>query len=1188
METKALSSTNFRVENAENHLKEGDLTQAIDIYQKLTKLHPNNAFFYNKLGQLKARNGKWREAIASYRRSLELGAVNPFWIYRNLGDALREVQQLDEAIDNYKQAIGLEPSQPEVYDSLGQAESLRGNYEKAIAAFNRAIALGIKNPFWTYQNLGDALSQENRFDEAKTAYEQARKLDDGGSLPSRKTAQPAPNPKWLEIHNKGDSYFSAEDWHEAIAYYRQALELNPDYFWSNYNLGRALAKVGKWHEAASTFEQSIAQDPNFAEAYGSLGQALGKLRRWDSAIDTLKQAIELDSEQPGWVYEALGDALSEQATPEELELLQQEERELIKQHPLPHKIFLPTEKIYIRDRVEGLRKVIDVYGKWQEVYQPQLKQLKQFKEQEKYKDKDRCFIIGNGPSLNLTALELLKDEVTFGVNGIFLKSQDTGFRPTFYVVEDHLVAEDRKEAINKFKGSTKLFPINLAYCFDEDEDTIFYDHRPRKSYPDGYDFSTDASECTYTGCTVTFSCMQLAYHLGFKNIYLIGVDCSYDIPEDVKVDKEYDTETLDMDSDDVNHFHPDYFGKGYRWHDPQVNKMRDAYREARRVCNETGINMYNATVGGKLEVFPRVDYYSLFDLNQVHPRVLIIDMTKIGSLSATGQIKKNLFAEWNQPNILQVHSLGQQDFGLYSLSEVVDLEDEPLSEEKAFRECLRFNPHIVYYRPVADKPHLHDFACQLIDALNIPVVTHIMDDWLERLNHQGDELYAKWDKSVRTLLRNSAARLSICQSMSDAFEERYGLDFTPIANCVEPEQWTNPVATGAPEPSSSLTIRYVGGLADDMNFQSISDLAKLVSEISSDRQLQLEIYTGSHWLPKAVEAFSNMPGVKVFESNFSQTEYQQLLASADVLVIAYNFDPESISYVRYSMANKLPECLASATPILVYGPEAVATVAYAQETEAVLSVRERDFKQLREAIVQLTDNPQLRSELGEKGRKYAFQYHSGKQIRHQLHTVLRSAIANYNADKERAILSEQMIVTEYDPNTTLWGKIKYLEQQSINLANYKKYLALGKQKLQQKHLDEAASLLQQAVEHKDDEYEVYFVLGDIASQQKQPELAKQYFKQSIELKDDYPWALRGLADSLNQEGEIDGAIEHYRKAVQVKPDYFYAQKRLASTYHKKGDLTQAIAIYRVALELKPDSSEVRQALNKCLAESGNV
>ena len=82
-------------------------------------------------------------------------------------------------------------------------------------------------------------------------------------------------------------------------------------------------------------------------------------------------------------------------------------------------------------------------------------------ELQKLKDKfkgERCFIIGNGPSLNKIDLDLLKNEYTFGVNSIFLKTRQSGFKPTFYVVEDSHVMADNVEDINKYDVSYKFFP----------------------------------------------------------------------------------------------------------------------------------------------------------------------------------------------------------------------------------------------------------------------------------------------------------------------------------------------------------------------------------------------------------------------------------------------------------------------------------------------------------------------------------------------------------------------------------------------------------------------------------------------------------------------------------------------------------------------------------------------------------
>jgi len=287
-------------------------------------------------------------------------------------------------------------------------------------------------------------------------------------------------------------------------------------------------------------------------------------------------------------------------------------RKIVRSLPLKSPIFLPSDKLPLDQAVRGLERVKAIYAqRLDAVYRPRLAALK-----ERYANAPRCFVIGNGPSLNQMDLSLLKDEITFGVNGFFLKARELEWTPTFYVVEDHLVAEDRAEEIEAFKGPTKLFPASLAYCLEEGEDTIFFDHRPRLRYPDAFDFSTDAGATTYAGCTVTFTCLQLAFYMGFREIYLIGVDADYVIPSDTVANVKDGVGVLDMDSEDPNHFDPSYFGRGYRWHDPQVAKMIAAYEEANRTVAGTRTRILNAGIGGKLEVFPRVDYYSLFDHTQ--------------------------------------------------------------------------------------------------------------------------------------------------------------------------------------------------------------------------------------------------------------------------------------------------------------------------------------------------------------------------------------------------------------------------------------------------------------------------------------------------------------------------------------------------------------------------------------------
>jgi hypothetical protein len=222
----------------------------------------------------------------------------------------------------------------------------------------------------------------------------------------------------------------------------------------------------------------------------------------------------------------------------------------------------------------------------------------------------RCFILGGGPSLKELDPSPMKDEVTFGVNGIFLIFDWLEFEPTYYAVEDFLVYEDRFYDIkDRVRRSTCFFPQQFdCHGFRGPNHRFFtalYEFGESKPWPR---FSKDPSRQMWIGGTVTYICMQLAYYMGFQEVYLVGMDHNYSKPDHLS--------TLGNDwtshGEDPNHFHPDYFGKGYRWHDPQTERMEKAYAAAKKAFERDGRKIFNASIGGKLEVFERVDYKSLF------------------------------------------------------------------------------------------------------------------------------------------------------------------------------------------------------------------------------------------------------------------------------------------------------------------------------------------------------------------------------------------------------------------------------------------------------------------------------------------------------------------------------------------------------------------------------------------------
>jgi hypothetical protein len=229
-----------------------------------------------------------------------------------------------------------------------------------------------------------------------------------------------------------------------------------------------------------------------------------------------------------------------------------------------------------------------------------------------------CVIIGNGPSLNLTDLNLLTDVFSIGVNSIFLKTDELGFVPTCYVVEDRHLLNDNLERVRSFRAPLRFFPSHYRSALGDrpewskssdhflNVDRGFYE----KNSPDfrAPRFSKDISKRVYLGQSVTIMNLQIAYYLGFSRVYLVGMDFSYSIPDSAIRNGL----TIESTEDDNNHFHPDYFGAGKKWHDPQLDMVSLNYELARLVFESDGRKILNATVGGALEVFERVDIQDIF------------------------------------------------------------------------------------------------------------------------------------------------------------------------------------------------------------------------------------------------------------------------------------------------------------------------------------------------------------------------------------------------------------------------------------------------------------------------------------------------------------------------------------------------------------------------------------------------
>jgi hypothetical protein len=211
----------------------------------------------------------------------------------------------------------------------------------------------------------------------------------------------------------------------------------------------------------------------------------------------------------------------------------------------------------------------------------------------------RCFIIGNGPSLRKTDLAKLRNEYTFGLNRIYLLFPEMGFPTTYHVTVNKLVINQfGNEVIQQVPGK-KFISYDARHWITPDKNTIFIYSR------NGPYFYKDISKGIWQGATVTYVAMQIAFYLGFQKVILIGVDHNFST-------QGQPHKTVISDRNDTDHFDPNYFGKGVRWQLPDLDTSEMAYRLANMAFREENREIVDATIGGKLSIFPKVEYKTLF------------------------------------------------------------------------------------------------------------------------------------------------------------------------------------------------------------------------------------------------------------------------------------------------------------------------------------------------------------------------------------------------------------------------------------------------------------------------------------------------------------------------------------------------------------------------------------------------
>lgn len=232
------------------------------------------------------------------------------------------------------------------------------------------------------------------------------------------------------------------------------------------------------------------------------------------------------------------------------------------------------------------------------------KYVKNLKDSKKGKD---CFIIGNGPSLTVSDLEKISKFDTFASNRIYSIFDETKWRPTYYLAIDNNILDDNLNDIVNAEAGTKFLNFTTKKKVQDrvGPNTKFINIFGRYVIsPASYEtkhINYDVSKSFSLSYSVTGVAIEFAVYMGYKNIYLIGVDHSYtnSITKDGVLKK---TEGV-----------KDYFGnlKSKSYSIQYIDAVNSYYEALGKHAEKYGSKVLNATRGGKLEIFERINIDTL-------------------------------------------------------------------------------------------------------------------------------------------------------------------------------------------------------------------------------------------------------------------------------------------------------------------------------------------------------------------------------------------------------------------------------------------------------------------------------------------------------------------------------------------------------------------------------------------------
>ena len=296
-----------------------------------------------------------------------------------------------------------------------------------------------------------------------------------------------------------------------------------------------------------------------------------------------------------------------------------------------------------------------------------------------------------------------------------------------------------------------------------------------------------------------------------------------------------------------------------------------------------------------------------------------------------------------------------------------------------------YQPDIIYAQVFSRKSIK---LCTLIHQhTNKPLAIHIMDDWPSLMKEHGllgRYWYDKVNRELIKLFGRADLLLSISDQMALEYKKRYGHDFVTFHNPININFWKQHRRHNF-ELSKSPTVLYAGRVGTGID-SSLKTIAEAITETNASLGSSLSFVLQTAEKPSWADKYDC-----VKHKNFvAYEELPKAFASADFLILPYDFSEKSIKFIGHSMPTKAPEYMASGSPIIVFAPEVTALVQYAKKYDCAKVITENKVEVLTEAIKSLMLDQNLRARLSKHAVETVDKNHNAVEVRNRFQSLICS------------------------------------------------------------------------------------------------------------------------------------------------------------------------------------------------------